>query len=46
MFDSVTRTFTGTEWTEVESELVIEVLATDFDGAVVSQTFTLRRAIV
>ena len=44
VFDAATRTFLGSDWTEVESELVIEVLATDFDGAVVSQTFTLRTA--
>ncbi len=44
VFDAATRTFLGSDWTEVESELVIEVLATDLDGAVVSQTFTLRTA--
>lgn len=44
VFDSATRTFRGNQWTEIESELVIEVVATDFDGAVVTQTFTLRRA--
>ena len=42
VFDAMTRTFRGRTWSEVQSELVIEVVASDFDGAVVTQTFILR----
>ncbi len=41
LFDARTRTFQGSSWTE-ERHVVIEVVASDFDGAIVSQTFSIR----
>jgi hypothetical protein len=42
VFDAHNHCFLGSPHSELEIEVIVEVVATDYDGATVSQCFTLQ----